>query len=78
MTDTITRPPNLTSSQAISQHEVIVRQYDIIVELREAAKHLSAVYDSIWCKLSDGEVQLVREAWQRMDAAAAKADSYLK
>jgi hypothetical protein len=73
------RPPNLTSSQAISQHEVIVRQYDLIVELRDALSAMAELYvdlaDSGDCGFWYAEdVPQVKDA----RAALAKADSYLK
>lgn len=43
-------------------------------DLLKAAKQLSAVYESIWVKMSDGEMALCRRAWDEMDAAVAKAE----
>jgi len=41
--------------------------------LVEAIKHISAVYDGIWVKMSDGEMELCRAAWRRVDDALASA-----
>jgi hypothetical protein len=70
MTDTLThRPPNLTASPSISQHEVIVRQYELIVELRNALQTISHDCESIGFGMRAKSVAA---------NALAKADSYLK
>ncbi len=44
-------------------------------DLYAAAKHLSEVSDAIWIKrVSDGEMKLLSDAWDVMEAALAKAD----
>lgn len=43
-------------------------------DLLEALKHLSDVYESIWVKMSDGEMAIVRGAWECAEAAIAKAE----
>jgi hypothetical protein len=90
MTETLTRPPNLTSSQAISQHEVIVRQYELIVDLRDALREIekrdrlyvcpsNALDPSRIIEHQPGcNVLYMGEHAVRARAARAKADNYLK
>jgi hypothetical protein len=44
---------------------------DVTKALAEALENLSAVYDGIYVKMSDGESALCREAWGKADAALA-------
>ena len=43
-------------------------------ELLDALQHLSDVYEHIWVKMSDGEMAIVRGAWEVAAAAIAKAE----
>lgn len=43
-------------------------------DLLDALKHLSSVYENIWVKMSDGEMAIVRGAWDVAEAAIAKAE----
>lgn len=57
-------------------HEELTRHASMIAaapDLVAAAEQLSAVYDQVWIKISDGESALLKEAWTSMDAAIAKA-----
>jgi hypothetical protein len=47
---------------------------DVIEAFHDAAKELSAVSDSIYVKVSAGELALLGAAWRKMDAAIAKAE----
>lgn len=42
-------------------------------DLLAALKTLSAVYDGIYVKMSDGEMELCRRAWSEAEAALSKA-----
>lgn len=43
-------------------------------DLLDALQHLSSVYDNIWVKMSDGEMAIVKGAWEVAAAAIAKAE----
>ena len=45
-----------------------------VTELLAAVKHASEVYDAIWVKMSDGEMALVKTAWERMETAVQKIE----
>ena len=42
-------------------------------ELLEALVNLGQIYDRIYIKVSDGEMEIIRSAWTKADAAIAKA-----
>lgn len=54
--------------------EFIVRACNAHYELLAGIKRLSDVYDGIWAKMSDGEMEIVREAWAAVEASVAKAE----
>jgi hypothetical protein len=79
MTATIThRPPNLTSSQAISQHEVIVRQYDTIVKLRAALARMMEQPTMHPLAMTPEQRAELWAAHAESRAALHHADTYLK
>ena len=43
-------------------------------DLLEALQHLSSVYEHIWVKMSDGEMAIVKGAWEAAELAIAKAE----
>jgi len=43
-------------------------------DLLEALKRLAVISDGIYVRMSDGEARLMREAWEKADAAIAKAE----
>ncbi|WP_160006909.1 hypothetical protein [Rhizobium sp. 18055] len=42
-------------------------------DLLDSLQHLSNIYEQIWVQMSDGEMAIVRGAWEVADAAIAKA-----
>lgn len=43
-------------------------------DMLDALQHLSSVYEHIWVKMSDGEMAIVKGAWEVAEAAIAKAE----
>lgn len=56
--------------EAIANMHLIAAAPDLL----EALKHLSSVYENIWVKMSDGEMAIVRGAWDVAEAAISKAE----
>lgn len=82
------RHPGLQTWDKLPEHardhwrDVTATVWTVVIEeiapaLLASVKHLSAVSDSIYVRMSDGEFALMRKAWDAVDAAVAAADAAL-
>ena len=64
----------LSSQLPKEEREANARLIAAAPDLLDSLQHLSNVYEHIWVKMSDGEMAIVKGAWEVAEMAIAKAE----